>query len=157
MISPSDIHLSTLPWVPLKATNGFPEDPAIYFAIDSQGVVQYIGRSVNVRTRWKNHHRYEELEQMEGVKIAYLFIDTPELLPSIESALIDWFDPPLNVVGRESRALRSVGDVVSKVAELRGRAGLTQRQLADLVGVTESTIRNLERNRNGVDQIERLK
>jgi transcriptional regulator with XRE-family HTH domain len=45
---------------------------------------------------------------------------------------------------------------VSKVAELREKAGLTQRQLADLVGVTESTIRNLERNRNGVDQIERV-
>lgn len=45
---------------------------------------------------------------------------------------------------------------VSKVAELRDKAGLTQRQLADLVGVTESTIRNLERNRNGVDQIERV-
>ncbi|WP_250126368.1 helix-turn-helix transcriptional regulator [Chroococcidiopsis sp. CCMEE 29] len=45
---------------------------------------------------------------------------------------------------------------VSKVAQLREKAGLTQRQLADLVGVTESTIRNLERNRNGVEQIERI-
>lgn len=45
---------------------------------------------------------------------------------------------------------------VSKVADLRRKNGLTQRQLADLVGVTESTIRNLENNRNGVDQIERV-
>lgn len=45
---------------------------------------------------------------------------------------------------------------MSKVADLRKQAGLTQRQLADLVGVTESTIRNLENNRNGVDQIERV-
>jgi len=45
---------------------------------------------------------------------------------------------------------------VSQVAVLRERAGLTQRQLADAVGVTESTIRNLERNRNGVDQVERV-
>jgi len=45
---------------------------------------------------------------------------------------------------------------VSRVAELRKQANLTQRQLADLVGVTESTIRNLENNRNGVEQIERI-
>lgn len=45
---------------------------------------------------------------------------------------------------------------VSKVADLRRKNGLTQRQLADLIGVTESTIRNLENNRNGVDQIERV-
>jgi transcriptional regulator with XRE-family HTH domain len=45
---------------------------------------------------------------------------------------------------------------MSNVAELRKQAGLTQRALADLVGVTESTIRNLENNRNGVEQIERV-
>ncbi len=43
-----------------------------------------------------------------------------------------------------------------RVAELREKAGLTQRQLADLIGVTESTVRNLERNRNGVEQLERF-
>lgn len=45
---------------------------------------------------------------------------------------------------------------MSNVATLRKQAGLTQRELADLVGVTESTIRNLENNRNGVEQIERV-
>jgi transcriptional regulator with XRE-family HTH domain len=45
---------------------------------------------------------------------------------------------------------------VSKVAELRTRKGLTQRQLADCVGVTESTVRNWERNRNGVEWFERV-
>ncbi len=43
------------------------------------------------------------------------------------------------------------GIPVSKVAELRKAAGLTQRQLADAVSVTESTIRNWENNRSGVD------
>ena len=45
---------------------------------------------------------------------------------------------------------------MSRVGELRRNAGLTQRQLADLVGVTESTIRNLENNRNGIEQLERF-
>ena len=40
---------------------------------------------------------------------------------------------------------------VSKLAEVRKIKGLTQRQLADIVGVDPSTIRNWERDRGGVD------
>ena len=43
-----------------------------------------------------------------------------------------------------------------RVAELRKRSDLTQRQLADLVGVTETTIRNWENNRSGVEWFERI-
>lgn len=45
---------------------------------------------------------------------------------------------------------------MSRIAELRSKVGLTQRELADLVGVTESTIRNWENNRNGVDWFVRV-
>ncbi|WP_017324823.1 helix-turn-helix domain-containing protein [Synechococcus sp. PCC 7336] len=45
---------------------------------------------------------------------------------------------------------------VSKVAELREARGLTQRQLADLVGVDPSTIRNWERDRGGVQSFVKL-
>jgi putative transcriptional regulator len=45
---------------------------------------------------------------------------------------------------------------VSKVGELRKQANLTQRELADLVGVTESTIRNWENNRNGIEWLVRV-
>jgi transcriptional regulator with XRE-family HTH domain len=45
---------------------------------------------------------------------------------------------------------------VSKVAELRRQAGLTQRQLADEVGVTESTISNWEQGRNSLVWLERV-
>jgi putative transcriptional regulator len=45
---------------------------------------------------------------------------------------------------------------VSKVAELRKQANLTQRQLADAVGVTESTIANYEKGRNCLAWFERV-
>lgn len=45
---------------------------------------------------------------------------------------------------------------MSRVAELRKRLDLTQRQLADMVGVTETTVRNWENNRSGVDWFERI-
>lgn len=40
---------------------------------------------------------------------------------------------------------------VSKVADLRKSKELTQRQLADLVGVDPSTVRNWERDRGGIE------
>lgn len=98
MIDPDSIDFSVLPWMPLDATAGFPAQPGIYFAIDSQGVVQYIGRSRDVRGRWKKHHRYKDLNAGGGIRIVYLFCDAIELLPEIEVALIHWFNPCLNVV-----------------------------------------------------------
>ena len=73
--------------------------PAIYFAIDSQEVIQYIGMTKNAKTRWRNHHKLPELESLEGsesIRIAYLEFSEPKMLREIEFALIEWFKPPLN-------------------------------------------------------------
>lgn len=45
---------------------------------------------------------------------------------------------------------------MSKIAELREAVGLTQRELADLVGVTDTTIRNYEKGRSALEWIERV-
>lgn len=53
-----------------------------------------------------------------------------------------------------SRArLTSNENASSRIAKLRDDAGLTQQELAVLVGVTVSTIQNWERSKSGVDQI----
>jgi GIY-YIG catalytic domain len=78
-----------------------PSIPCIYFAIDSLGTVQYIGRSVNPQQRWVQHHRHSQLSKIGKVRIAYLFADA-DLLPSVEAALIKWFQPRLNGAKVES-------------------------------------------------------
>lgn len=45
---------------------------------------------------------------------------------------------------------------MSRVAELRKQRNLTQRQLADLVGVDPSTVRNWERDRGGTETFVKL-
>lgn len=45
---------------------------------------------------------------------------------------------------------------ISNISALREQAGLTQRELALTVGVTETTIANWERGRSGLEWIERL-
>lgn len=96
MINPSSLDLFSLPYISIKEKSMFPDIPGIYFAIDSENNIQYIGRSINIRKRWLNHHRYRQLSSMEGVKIAYLHIDSVELLHEIEKALIAYFKPSLN-------------------------------------------------------------
>lgn len=96
MIVPAQVNPALLPSVRLESRKQLPENPCIYFAIDPQNTIQYIGRSVNPRQRWQSHHRFKQLNQMGGVKIAYLDVSDPELLPEIEEALIQHFSPILN-------------------------------------------------------------
>jgi transcriptional regulator with XRE-family HTH domain len=46
--------------------------------------------------------------------------------------------------------------LISNIGQLREQAGLTQRELSLILGVTETTIANWERGRSGLDWIERL-
>jgi putative transcriptional regulator len=43
-----------------------------------------------------------------------------------------------------------------KITELRESAGLTQKELADLAGTTETTVANWEHERTGAEQIVRV-
>ena len=145
MINPSDINLSALPSVPLEDRSQLPQTPCIYFAIDSLGTVQYIGRSVNPAQRWVQHHRHDQLNEIGGVKIAYLFIDSPDLLPSIEEALIDWFAPLLNAtpILRTVNAEMSVKILLKQVRELRD---LSINELARATGLSPQYLGKLERS-----------
>ncbi|MEO1522314.1 MAG: helix-turn-helix transcriptional regulator [Cyanobacteria bacterium J06633_2] len=46
--------------------------------------------------------------------------------------------------------------LVSKISALRDKRGLTQREVALHVGVTETTISNWESGRSGLDWIDRI-
>lgn len=95
MMNPKTLNLSELPWLPLEEKSAFPTQPAIYFCIDSNDVVQYIGRATNLNQRWGNHHRYNQLTDIGDIKIAWL--ETSEdYLSEVEANLINYFNPALN-------------------------------------------------------------
>jgi transcriptional regulator with XRE-family HTH domain len=58
--------------------------------------------------------------------------------------------------GAGKRIQAKIMSLISNIAELREKAGLTQRELSSILGVTETTIANWERGRSGLDWIERL-
>lgn len=142
MIDPESIDLSSLPWLPIEEKAAFPKRPSIYFAIDSFGNVQYIGRAVNVKHRWVQHHRYDDLKGIGGVKIAYLFVDSPELLPDIEIALIQWFRPPLNFVNNPDKTVKRKGRKVKQVFQPK-------------VGIEDLSCMNFDEWVNNLPQVKR--
>ncbi|MFN6537928.1 MAG: hypothetical protein RM021_016355 [Nostoc sp. EkiNYC01] len=135
MINPSAINPLALPSVPLDQRSLLPQKPCIYFAIDSQGVVQYIGRSVNPKARWALHHKYFELKDILSIRISYLHIDDLSLLSQIEAALIAWFNPPLNQT-------KNLNPFANGMLGLRLRAGKRAEEIAVELGVAVSTVRN---------------
>lgn len=138
------ITLSELPNISLVDKRHLPSCQCVYLAYQGDQVF-YVGQSLNLAKRWKQHHHYSTLEAMGSVRIAWLEVSNASSLLKIESALIEWFKPILNkspLIPRDSDRCRT------RVAELRKRANLTQRELANRLNVTESTIANWESGRN---------
>lgn len=88
--------LSSLPCLPLSDKSKLPSCAAAYFALSTQGRVLYIGRSIDIRERLRRHHRVSLLEALGGVRIAWLEESNSLALRRIETALIKYFNPPLN-------------------------------------------------------------
>ena len=107
--SPQDFRwVLSLPFVSLDDRHLLPQEPVIYFALDSADTLLYIGKSVNARMRWasNSHHRYEQLVKIGGVRLAY-WLCLKEELSNKESALIQRFKPKFN-------SLKLPGDVSSR-------------------------------------------
>ncbi len=102
--APESINPLQLQSFPLAWRKAFPDCPCIYFAILDKKIL-YIGRSQSLGKRWMNHHRYIELEEIGDVRIAWIQVSSPELLPLIEDALIKYFKPLLNRRGVKKRRL----------------------------------------------------
>jgi hypothetical protein len=94
-VNPAPVDPLALPSLPLTDRSQLPVCPAVYFALDGDRVL-YIGRSVNLQQRWITHHRYSQLKGLNNVRIAWLECSDPSLLPEIEVALIEYFQPSLN-------------------------------------------------------------
>ncbi|BBD70876.1 XRE family transcriptional regulator [Nostoc commune NIES-4072] len=95
-----DIDLSTLPSVYLLEKEQLPNLAAIYFVCDSKGQVLYIGRTVNLVERWKDHHRFQQLKRFNRKNIISIsWMDCSKqinLLSKLENKLIKIYNPSLN-------------------------------------------------------------
>ncbi|GET39664.1 GIY-YIG nuclease family protein [Microseira wollei] len=91
--------------VPLEERQKLPQIPCVYFVVDSAKKIQYIGSSINLKERWLNDRKLEEIKSENEVRIFWLPIAESDLncLKAIESEFIAKFCPPLNKRERPKR------------------------------------------------------
>lgn len=151
MINPANIDLSELPCAGFKDRHSFPSTPCVYFVLNTENKVLYIGKATCASNRWYTHHQQQNLETLNAVKLAWILVDNKIALTAIESAMIYYFSPPLN---------QKQGKPLNSMAELRLRAGLKAEEVAAAVGVVHSSVRNWEQGRTipklRIDQVEIL-
>jgi predicted GIY-YIG superfamily endonuclease len=97
---PQDIKLSELPGVYLLDKDRLPSCAAIYFVSDCKGQIIYIGRTVNLVERWREHHRFNQLKRLNRKnKISIYWITCSndiKILSNLETEFINKYKPPLN-------------------------------------------------------------
>ncbi|MDV3002448.1 MAG: UvrABC system protein C (plasmid) [Chroococcopsis gigantea SAG 12.99] len=94
----SNFNFLKLPYVTLAERQQLPSCAAIYFAIDENDRILYVGKAKNLMTRWKNHHRLYKLQQLNQespVRLAWQ-VCNEEDLSEIEKRLITEYQPLLN-------------------------------------------------------------
>ncbi|MHC5778138.1 GIY-YIG nuclease family protein [Nostoc sp.] len=95
-----NIKLSELQSIYLLEKEKLPNCPAIYFVSDSKGQILYIGRTVNLFERWRQHHRFQQLKRFNRknpVSISWITCSNDlNTLSKLENELIKLHKPPLN-------------------------------------------------------------
>lgn len=95
-----NIKISELPSVYLLKKHKLPSCAAIYFVSDSNGQIIYIGRTVNLVERWREHHRFNQLKRFNRktrVTISWISCSNDiKILSQLESEFINLYKPPLN-------------------------------------------------------------
>lgn len=116
--------LETLPFVDLDQRCRLPERPLVYLVLNSENDVLYVGQSRNGKARWGGHHKLKALQEMQGIRIAWIEVSELFLLKLIEDALIEWLEPSLNDIpgrpseGKQKKTVSFDPDVWEKVKDL---------------------------------------
>lgn len=101
MFDPQTIPLLTLPSVAFDNRKALPTYAAIYFVLNAQGTVLYIGQTQCLFQRWQGHF-FARFRAHHASRIAWLVMSDDTLLKPVEKACIAYFDPLCNT--RKGRA-----------------------------------------------------
>lgn len=100
-----DLNFTAAPSIDISI-DGFkkalPDTPCVYFVLGADGQVVYVGKTVNLRARWGNHHCLSRAKNRTDMKLAWLEAP-PAFLAVIEAMFILSFKPEWNQNERTER------------------------------------------------------
>ena len=120
----ADLEILNLPKVGLEAKELLPKHSGIYYVIDENQLVWYIGKAKNIYKRWqgKAHHRIYQLKQLKhkNFSIFYERINIYQL-DTREKQQINKYAPHLNNSPVKSKKVRPtetlLRETISKISE----------------------------------------
>lgn len=89
------VQIGHLPSLAFEHRRELPEIPALYFVLDGQMRIMYIGQTGNLRDRWKSHHRALQMGS-GGYRIHWNMITDEQQRLEGERQSIKLFRPPWN-------------------------------------------------------------
>ena len=108
----------------------FPNCAAIYFVSNSSGQIFYIGRTVSLVERWKEHHRFNQLRKLnrkDPIRISWLTCPRDiKTLIRLEEEYIAHYQPALNWTKVVSTARRITPRSKRKPRHLTARFYLSE-------------------------------
>jgi len=127
------ISVLDLPSMTMENRIALPNCPAVYFVLNSNNAILYIGQTISLVRRWMAHHRTKELVAVGSTRIAWLEVSDTALLKGIEQACIAHFDPMLNQRNAQLDRAFSLRASVRLYTALVRLARRDHRRLADYV------------------------
>lgn len=152
----SEINPNALSSVSIRDKSKLPSFSGVYFAIDSEGIVKYIGCSKNINRRFRGHNKKRDFQETGVIKIAWLEISDISSLRKTETSLISLFKPFLNgntLSGKGQRSIEVIrtikipsNDLPSLIYKARIKDGRSVQVLATLAGISISYWYTLEKD-----------
>lgn len=96
--------------VAFKQREMLPKQSGIYVIVDNTEEVWYVGRAMNINSRWRGHHRYQQINRNDKKRSHRIYWKAfaIEELPQQEQLYIDVFKPHLNYTSVKKYPRKSV-------------------------------------------------
>ncbi|MEG4805413.1 hypothetical protein QUB63_32610 [Microcoleus sp. ARI1-B5] len=143
-----------LPSAPFHARANLPNECGVYFVIDSNNVLQYIGYSGSIRTRLtdRNHRLLSLKLEYSSFRVAYFLLTNKTLARAYEIILIDFYKPPMNLV-RYTRLLERSFQLIEAEFDSEVASKLTLKRFLTLSLESWKRLENLA-TKLGFDSLE---